>query len=512
MNQIKEKKIINLFCYLLLIIIIILICFFQLFPHYYAWKNTPQESFFSGQASWFDPWDINVYVAPIRWGQQGHFLLKNFYTTVDHSPALFYPLYTLAGNLMPSLNSFFIFYFLSFIFGSVLSLTIFLISKYFLKSNFFALLALFLISFGGGIGWFLDGYFKSADLYITAFTFNSAFQRGHEAIGVTLYLSALTTLYLFIKKAKIKYNYYSLFSLLFLVIFYPYYLLSFALIGIIFLLWVKKYKNKKIVLSFLFNIGLITILTLIYYFHLKSTGFASVASQKLENLNLIAIFTGYGVFLPLFIYSYLKIKNHDQEKFFLLTWFVVSVCLSFLPLGIARFYFRSLFFPLILTSLIFFKQLSQKYFRLSLMIIIILVLVAPLSNFYIFSRRIESIYENNAWFYQSSAVEEGFDYLKNQSKDGVLASYVIANSIPAQTGKSVYFGHMIQTPMSGDKREKIGKFYANDLNEQQALEFLKVNKINYVFYSAEEQKLGEPKYSFLEETYSEGSVKIFTYD
>ncbi len=54
---------------LILLIIISFAVFVNLFPNYYAYVNTPSGYIFSGQASWFDPWDINIYVTAIKWGQ-----------------------------------------------------------------------------------------------------------------------------------------------------------------------------------------------------------------------------------------------------------------------------------------------------------------------------------------------------------------------------------------------------------------------------------------------------------
>lgn len=46
--------------------IIFAIIFINQFPDYYALTKTPKGFFYSGQASWFDPWDINVYTAAIK--------------------------------------------------------------------------------------------------------------------------------------------------------------------------------------------------------------------------------------------------------------------------------------------------------------------------------------------------------------------------------------------------------------------------------------------------------------
>ncbi|MCR4326275.1 MAG: hypothetical protein NUV52_01315, partial [Candidatus Roizmanbacteria bacterium] len=77
---------------LILSAVIFCVLFITHFPTWYALINTPIGYAFTGNNAWFDPWDLNVYVAAIRWGQQGHLLLKNVYTTQNLQPTLMYPL------------------------------------------------------------------------------------------------------------------------------------------------------------------------------------------------------------------------------------------------------------------------------------------------------------------------------------------------------------------------------------------------------------------------------------
>ena len=96
---------------LLIILASIIFIFINHFPNYYAWKNTPEGFTFSGQASWFDPWDINVYVSAINWGQSHGFLMQNVYTSQPNKPIFYYPLYTLLGIVFPNTDVFILFHF-----------------------------------------------------------------------------------------------------------------------------------------------------------------------------------------------------------------------------------------------------------------------------------------------------------------------------------------------------------------------------------------------------------------
>ena len=158
--------------YLALIFITLLVLLCNFFPNYWAYINTPAGKTFTGQASWFDPWDINLYVAAIKSGQTNGLLLNNMYTTTPNNPILFYPLYTFSGLLFQNINPFLIFHLFAAVFGTFLILTIWKITAVFLKNPRDRLVALFLTITGGGIGWLVFPNFSSADLFITSFTYH----------------------------------------------------------------------------------------------------------------------------------------------------------------------------------------------------------------------------------------------------------------------------------------------------------------------------------------------------
>lgn len=63
-------------------VVSILILFSRFFPPFYAYQNTPEGYVYVGQTSSYDPWDINVYVAELRYGQHGKYIAEE---SVHHS-------------------------------------------------------------------------------------------------------------------------------------------------------------------------------------------------------------------------------------------------------------------------------------------------------------------------------------------------------------------------------------------------------------------------------------------
>ncbi|MFH0936774.1 MAG: hypothetical protein V1808_00565 [Candidatus Daviesbacteria bacterium] len=495
----------------------LLVLFLNAFPNYYAYLKTPLGFSFSGQASWFDPWDLNLYVSAISWGQTQGILLSNIYTTIPNNPILFYPIYTISGNIFPNVDPFLFFHFLAATFGLCLLVALWQTIKIFLTSINDQFVALILISLGGGVGWLFFPDFSSSDLFMTGFTFTSHFQRAHEALGITFYLLSLCLFYLASIKGK---NIFALGSSIFLILLiflYPFYLLSYFLICGAFALLKILQNNKK---SFVWLLGqfIVTLpILFLYNLHLGSNHFfGGVLSQKLDNQSLWQIILGFGILSPLIILQ-LKNPKNNAQFYFLNFWFFISFFLSFFPFGFARFYLRILFFPAILLVILNLDLLS-KYIKLSKKVILILLLLTvPISSFYIFAQRIKEAGSSNRWFYITADEKKAIDFIKIQEKDGILAAYTLGNYIPAIISKKVYFGHLLQTPNSDQKINQLVNFYSNKFSESEAKNFLEENKINYIIWGPDEQKItsstlkdNKLKYSFLKTVFLEDDTFIYS--
>ncbi len=477
--------------------------FLHLYPHWLAWKTAPDNIFFTQQVSWFDPWDLNVYAAAIQWGQQGHLLLKNLASTTDQQPTLFYPIYTLAGLILPTTNVFLIFYGLATITRVFFVGLIYWGSKKFLNKTW-SLINTAVVIFGGGLGWVVSNLIEAGDLRISGVTSYTTLQRPHEAIGVGLYLISVILIY------KILINpHKKLFLLLagvssLLIIFYPYYLVVLlALLG--FGIISHKIKLEKMV----WMLAPI-ILTILYYFHLSGTGFASVSTQSLKKVGIIQLLFGHILLIPLAVWSYVKNKQQFKIKY-LAFWYLAAIALSFLPMGFSRFYLRGLFFPLTILSLIQFKSLWRQQRPIALLLIFSFLIYLPVTQLSIFKNRIKAVNSDNPWIYQNQAYGRALEYIKENQVSNILSNYVSGNQILAHTGKQVYIGHLIQTPKATQKQKSAIQFYSNAWTENEALEFLQENNINYIFYSANEQAIGAPEYEFLAPVFVQEDVKIFSW-
>lgn len=498
-------------CVLLLFSVVIVAV--QHYPTLYAYLHTPEGYYFSGQASWYDPWDINVYVTAIKFGQSKHILLKNLYTTGSKPQTLMYPLYTMIGYVF-SANPYLLFHIAAAIVGFGICFLLFYLYKREIKSFWITLSAVIVCSVGGGLGWFSEYTYQSAGSSITSFNFASIFQRSHEGIGTMLYVTAMYTSYLYFKDQKIKkFNYIALICLFFLIFFYPYYLLSyFLIVGLYVTLSIYKTKKYKDGLFLIINTIIIGCLTFLYYMHLRSTDFLAAISEDLASVNLISMLLGYSNFIIFFIvdaFLQKKKRNLDLEKY-LLIWIALSIVLSYIPFfGFSRFYLRGLFFPL--TLLLFLRIEKYKENYLLPIIIPVLVLIFSLARINIFNQRIAAVYDkNNKWYYLSENIIEGFNFLSERKKDGVLSYYILSNFIPAYTNKSVYFGHFLQTPSAVDRVTQVQAFYRGQMDEETASAFLRDNKIHFILYAKFDGTYQGHVYDFLEHRFENEDLKIYS--
>lgn len=506
-KPIKQK---TLACLIFLFISLVAL-FLNHYPHYYALLKTPKNHFYSGQASWFDPWDINNYFATIRWAQEkGGLLLENFNTTEVQPKTLIYPLYTIAGNLFPNTSHFTLFYSLAVILGLLLCCTFFIFSYLLLEKPTYSLIALIITSLGGGLGWLFSSSGQSADINIPGVTFFSSFQKPHEALAAILYISSLILYFLSVKKQRPLLNLFSLILLLLLIPIYPYRLLSYFLICGLFAV---IYSNKKTGNRALVNLGLNLLVSIpigiVYILHFTSSGYSALTSYEPQPLSLLSLILGYGLLLPIFCYQLFHIKQKDMTRVFLNIWFLVSIALSLLPFGISRLYLGTLLFPLVLINLSSLKDMSKNFRPNPRLLTLILIIFTPLSLFFVFNKRIEEAHKTNVWFYLPQGIKDGFEFLEKRRGEGVLAVPLIESYVSVHTGKKVYLGHKDQTPNFKEKLTNTINFYSGEFPEKDAQEFLTENNIKFVIYSDEEKQVGQLKYQFLESVYKNNRIEIF---
>ncbi|PIZ63451.1 hypothetical protein COY16_01975 [Candidatus Roizmanbacteria bacterium CG_4_10_14_0_2_um_filter_39_13] len=497
----------------LLTLIIGVILYVNYYPHYNGLINTPENYSYSGQASWFDPWDINNYFATIKLAQKDqNILLSNINTTEKGKPAFIYPIYTLSAILFPNVNNILLYQILAIGCGTLLALGIFAVTNFLIKKPFHSLYALLIISIGGGLGFLFSAPEMSTDLYIPGVTFLSNFQKPHEAIAALLYISSLVFFFLAVEQQKIRLLLISIAAFVVLIPIYPYRLVSFFLITSIFVLVSSMRMQKKYPFTYLGIFSAFVFPPAIFYtFHFLNSSFSVLTSYQPHQITLLSLFLGYGFFIVFFVFQLFLTKNKTPLMWFLNIWIIVSISLSLLPFGLSRLFLSGLLFPM---ALIFVIQLINfsKHSHLFLIFIMIITLMMVLpTSIYTFNKRIaEAHNSNNIWFYIPQSYRESFEFLERSDQNGILALPSLSSYIPARTGKHVYFGIKDQSPDYDTKLVKAENFYSGTLSESEAKSFLQENNINLVVVSLQEKQFDALAYPFLTVVYKNKDIEILS--
>lgn len=500
-----------------MVFIIFLNQFLNHYPDYLGFKNTPKDKWYTGQVSWFDPWDINNYFAVINQVQAKRELLcENFNTTdADHKKTFIYPLYIIVGNLFPHINNIILFHGTAIIFGIILCCSIFVLCLVLLEDVNYALVALFLISLGGGLGWLFSSMGQSADINIPWITFMISFQKPHQAIAAILYLSSLVCYFFSLQKNNIILNLCSLIFILLLIPFSPYHLLSYALIcGLYTFIEYHRKKHFKLIKQLSLNFLIIFISGSLYFWHFLHSDFSVLSSYKPPYISLLSLILGYGFFLPVYLFQLVFSNPRNEKRLFLNIFIIISICLFFTP-GMGRLFLNNLLFPIIIVILLWLKKMStySQNNKLNVYLIILFLLISTsLSSFYIFNQRIKALKSDNHWIYLPLEIKTGLEFLNNKESAGVIALPLMASYIPAHTHHRIYFGLQHQTPNYEQRLSNSIIFFENKMDNNQGKVFLNKNNISYVFFGPEEKDLAKSNslyYNFLENIYQNEKVIIY---
>lgn len=499
------------------------------YPDHYGTTHTPAGHAYMGQVSWFDPWDISVYISAIRWGGRDGWLFKNVYTTIDQPGAPIFHIYLLLGKIGKVLN-------LSpqmmFHAGAtVLSIPflIFLIyfTHYFTRSNREWLLAFYFCVLGGGFGWLLYPQLPIPDVFVPGFTIETALHRPHEALSSLFYIVLMLFSYKALSGSDLK-GIKGLTLLIlgittFLLAFqHPYMLLPYFLVLGAFSIYLFKVRPfgrsrsellKSFIPVYIVTLGASALYALLSFkLFITNPSFGGLLGQIQKSANPVLMMLGYGILAPFIIYKLLK-NTSTTKTDFLRLWFLVQFATLYLPLGFQRLLIRGLLYPAFVLAAMGAVEVMRKNKRFALPLLFLLILLAPLSSFYVFRRRIADIPNLNRWMYLTVDEKKAFDFLETQPKERtVLASYRVSNHLPPHTNSWVYAGHEFQSPDFYARQKEVQRFYGGKMSEEEMKEWLKENNIQYVFYGQEERAINLGKslsIFFLEEKFNTHGVIVY---
>lgn len=500
----------------LILIVIFTVNLLNRGPDLIKYLTKPANKWYTGQASWFDPWDHNVYFSAIGWGKRGGLAFPNLYDTQSKKPMLVYTAYVLIGKLTGFLNlsNSLSFHLAAVFFSFILGIIIWWFLGVFIKEKKEKAIIFILLIFGGGLGWLFFPQLVLPDLGQPGFTLESAFRRPHEAISLSLFLLAIGLFWRGIEIKKYKLLILGSVSAFLMSFFHPYSFLTLIVIffsyGIFY--WLKNNSIKYFkILIYLVLSGAVWFLV-IGKSLIENPGFSGLIQQVQRSPAPLLAVLGWGVLFPLTLTGLFS-KSDSKEDDFFKFWLIFGWMIIYLPFGFQRLLIRGLWFPLVILAVkslsLLTKKLSLNYFSLA---VIIIVICSP-TSLYTFFRRLNEGPENR-WIYLSADEGEAINYLRLKGRDeqGVLASYRIANLIPAQSTKRVWAGHEFQTPNFSSRIREVNRFFSGTMTDDEALNFLNKTKTSWVFFGQDEKEIAQSKklkYRFLKPVINKNDMILY---
>jgi hypothetical protein len=454
-------------------------------PDLARFLKIPADKVFTGQASWFDPWDLNVYFAAIGWGQRGHFTFANVYDTLAQDELAIFPLYTFLGRVFHSfsLSNALIFHLAGIITSFFFLIILWWFINFFEKDRFNQKVLLSWLVFAGGFGWLSFPDLLLPDLGQPGFTFESALRRPHEAVSLSLFLVSLGVFWQAFRQPKTFFFLSATLAALLMSFFHPYSLLPLAAILGVFGLqqWFKARRFQ-----FFLPPALVALAGLVYYLTAGKTllinpGFGGLLGQVQHSYSPLKIVLGWGWFAPFIFLGLIKTPNLA----FIKIWFLTHWLTTYLPLGFQKLFIKGLWLPVLLLALQGVLLATQKAKFLYRPLVFTLLFLGSFSNLFTFYKRLTEPAQN-PWFYLSQDENQILHYLntRGQNEEGVLAEYRLANQIPALTSKRVYAGHPFQTPDFDQRIVPANLFLQAKMTDSEAATFINQAKITWIIAPA----------------------------
>jgi|GEM_PF-1074647 len=495
--------------------------------------------------------DTYVYFSVIEEAKEGSLTFHNLFTSEDHAPVLIRPFWLLVGLVAKffSLESFQVYFIFRILLIPAALFTMYLTIATFIRRIWPRLLAMTLAVSCSGFGFFyykfvdseiitnintVDWYSTPTDLWLTeAFPLLTFLSSPHFLISLCGLFLAIIFFWLGFRNNNFCYLVISgiiIFAFAFIHTYISVYLVlmlsGYCLIIFLVNLFRKKYQPALKTFAKICVPVLIASPALVYQvFIFKTEPVLEIWSQQslTTSPKLFFYLIGFGILIPLSIIGSVTLfKKFDSKIFFVTIWCWLTFVLLYAPIPFNRRFSEGIAVPLGILATVglvfcynrWAKTPRSKFVFILLAAVILAVALVPSNAFNIWSLfAVHKTYKSTP-FYLPQAEYESLKWLQENSgpEDIVLSGHTDGFIIPAFTARRVYIGHDLQTANFYDKRPQMEKFFADNENLEEKKEWLIENRIDYVYYAAEEKGLGDfdpYNAAFLEEKFSNELVSIF---
>jgi hypothetical protein len=480
----------------------------------------------------YDAADIYTYLAEMRQGADGAWLLHLPFTSEDHPRALVHPFYLLlgkAGRLL-GLDTLLTYHAARLLAGLILLLSAYNFFAYFTPYRAVRRLALLLTAFTAGLGWLVLivagqqwlGDFPVDFLIPEAFTLATLYRVPHIALTVTLMLLAALCYLEACVTARWGWAVAAGLAGVGIILLVPYAItivwgaMGFYLIT----LGVRRRTLPLIELRAALTAALVAAPALAYNLWVFNVipAFREWARQNVGlSPHPLHFMMSLSVPLALALAGLWSAARRGKDNWLLPAgWLLATAVALYLPFNLQRRMILGLHPVLSLWAAAGIAQvvlpaLSRRWRRPALGAIFVLLLP---SNLFLLIGPLAQMPAHPEPLYQSREKLEAVAWLATHTPAGsiILSSIEAGNFIPTRSSNWVYLGHGDVTLDSERKLSEVHMFYSGQMPAAEMADFLRRNRIAWVYQGVNERALGtlQPeRYTFLEPAYSNAAVRIY---
>jgi len=514
-------------------------------PYLVAYLAAGPDYVFSGFL--FNPLDGNSYLAKMVQGGRMELLFRLPYTAEPGKGAYILSFYLILGALARILHipQIFVFH-LARLFGA--SILIFHLDR-FVKATIpnrdrYTFVSTLLL-LGLGMGWLIFFTEKiTSDFWVAeAYPFLSAYSSPHFTISMAILIWLLIPVFRDHTEQKTpgrrwSYAIFTIFISAFLSGMSPFaFVLALGILGLLYI-WecVLAFFDPSAVLekknrwrSALFGIQPRSILWQIALVFLGGTPVAVYTFLIIHSDPVLALWNAQNItptppawdlllaFSPALILAipgvYQAIKEGNRAGRLLIVWVLIGIVTILLPFGLQRRFLFGASIPLSLLAaygLDFIeitlgtraKTISLAATALALPTTFLVILVGQFG-----------VLKHEPLFFLTRGEVNAFDWISAHSNDNdlILADPRIGLFIPSWTGRRVIYGHPFETVNAENDKAQVIRFFQHVSSDpENCWSFLKDRAVDWVFYSPDEQALGEFRDTLgLLEVYNQTGIRIY---
>ena len=465
------------------------------FPYLIGYGTAPPGYRFIGLTYNID--DACVYLSWMRQAADGHFFLRNLFTTEPQVGRgfnlLFYCLGTFARFAHLPLVA--VFHLARIVFGFALLLAVYGFSGVWLKDVRSRRIALLVVGLSSGFGWLftrMQGIARPVDLWQPeAITFLGIYLSPLFTFPTLLIVGTLYFLHRYTVTGAWKYAGAAGVLLMLLANVHTYDLITLAVTwGLYSGYWLAQRPRDLRPVAGGALAGLIAAPMAAYqvYVYLGEPVLRTRVAVPTLSPGIVWYLLGFGLLIPLAILGIHESIKERRQTGLLICWAAAGFITVYLPVSFQRKLIMGTHIPLSLMATLGLTGLAgylAPRWRTALLTLAIAVMLP--SNLYFISRDAVRVVSNEAHTtghvpFISENELKALAYLRDHTRpdDVILSVAGLAVLIPGFTGRQVYYGHWGETPDFAAKLRKVSVFYRLDTSDQERRAFLKKCGITYV--------------------------------